>query len=192
MKRSVTITAGLILSFASAASRADEPLRGSYAMKSTGMANTAQLILSPQYHPEVAVDRALAAQPVHPWMAEVVLGGTPAFAHDHHSFGAGNIITTFIDPLQRLDGNYGLDSNHSLVQAQRLWLTFNGVDSNMLAEMSNAALAAQPRANAGNQAKLVALPSAPARAPHSAAPMRIFIPSAPKSTDSKIWMASSR
>jgi hypothetical protein len=188
MKRNATLTAGLLLGTASVAALADSgPFLHSYSLKETGMANSAQLVVAPRLHREVEVDRTLAAQPVHAWMAQVQLGGQTPFGP---SMGAP--ITTWIDPLQRLDGNYGLDSDHSLVKAQRLWITFHGVDANALAAISNASMATRPRADAGNHAQIVAMPTA-GRPDLKAGTMRIFIPNAPRpAADPKVHMARAK
>jgi len=73
-------------------------------------------------HREVEVSRSLAAQPVYPHMVKVIMGGSGKFAADDgHA-----VIHTWIDPLRRLDGENGLDENHSLVKAQRLFLSLSG------------------------------------------------------------------
>ncbi len=79
-----------------------------------------RVVLPAQLHPQVAVSRSLAAQPVHPHMAKVIIGGGGAGADMTASAAQ---VSTYIDPLRRLDGDGGLDENHSLVRAQRLYLS---------------------------------------------------------------------
>lgn len=82
---------------------------------------SATIVVSPRLHPEVEVSRSLSAQPVHPHMVKVILGG------DIRPNTSGAAQHTWIDPLRRLDGENGLDENHSLVKAQRLYLSLSGV-----------------------------------------------------------------
>ena len=128
----------------------DEPLAPSYGYHAEGFdwhEGGARLILPPENHPEVAVSRSLAAQPVHPYLMEVQIG-------DDRDLTSG-ILTTYIDPLQRLDGNEGIDDNHSLVKLQRLYRGLKGVTTSDLAAASQATLRARPRGASSNRAQVV-------------------------------------
>ncbi len=80
----------------------------------------ARIVVPARLHREVEVSRSLAAQPVHPWMVKVVLGNI-------RPLGTNGTIHTWIDPLRKLDGSGGLDDNHSLARAQRLFLSLSGI-----------------------------------------------------------------
>lgn len=103
--------------------------------KRTGLENNTRIVIPPLLHPEVAVSRTLAAQPVHPHMAQVVIGGI------NHSAA----MSTWIDPYRRLVGEGLLDENHSLARAQRLFYGLRGVSSSDLDAARNASLALEPR-----------------------------------------------
>lgn len=89
---------------------------------------SSRIVVSPRLHPEVEVDRTLAAQPVHPHMVKVIIGG------DIRPYSTGAAQHTWIDPMQRLDGENGLDESHSLVKAQRLYLSLSGTTQRELDE----------------------------------------------------------
>lgn len=132
--------ASLVLAGGTTLARADEPLNRSYAERDRG--NVARIIVGPRLHPEVAVERTLAAQPVHPHLVQLVVG---------------NAQRTDLDPMADLsrDGELRIDENHSLVKAQRLARSLQGVTTGDLAAMRNAdAALARPAATA-NTAKLI-------------------------------------
>jgi len=120
---------------------------------------SARIVVSPRLHPEVEVSRTLSAQPVHPHMVKVILGG------DIRPDTSGAVQHTWIDPLQRLDGEDGLDESHSLVKAQRLYLSLSGVTRKQLdahrirshrlqrdyADQSRARIVVNPNARAAEQ-----------------------------------------
>ncbi len=85
-----------------------------------------RLVMPAQLHPEVAVDRALAAQPVHPHLVRVERAG----------------VANYLDPYARLDGEHGMDTHHTLVKAQRLARSLRGISDADLAAMRNATDAA--------------------------------------------------
>jgi hypothetical protein len=89
---------------------------------------SARIVVSPRLHPEVEVSRTLAAQPVHPHMVKVIIGG------DISPYSAGAVQHTWIDPMNRLDGENGLDESHSLVKAQRAYLSLSGISQRQLDE----------------------------------------------------------
>lgn len=135
----VVIGTGMTAATTPAAAEGDQPYRASYSLHSD-RPNQARIIRPARQHPEVAVSRTLAAQPVHPWMAEVRL----------------NDITTYVDHAQPLhrDGR-GLDDNHSLRRAQQFHQRFNGLTSRDLAELRNASRAATDRPIPANRAKVI-------------------------------------
>ena len=103
--------------------------------------NTARVIVHANLHPEVAVSRSLAAQPVHPYMVEVLLN---------------EAISTWIDPLAKLDGESGLIEGHSLLRAQQLGRDLRGISSLELAAVQARASIAQPVAT--NTARVLTTP----------------------------------
>jgi len=137
----------------------------------------ARIIVPARMHREVEVSRSLAAQPVHPHLVKVVLGedsvrlspgGSP------HNVG-GVVLSTYIDPLQRLDGNRGLDENHSLVRAQRQYLALRGVTT----EQINAIRSSSDRARAeqlapANRARIVVAPTRQVHADEAPKPLMIL------------------
>jgi len=141
---------------------------------------SARIIISPRLHSEVEVDRTLAAQPVHPHMVKVILGG------DISPNSAGAVQHTWIDPMQRIDGEDGLDESHSLVKAQRLYLSLSGTTQNELdahrirskqlqanyADQSRARIIVNPRPDATNDPTLqpVMVVPRPATAPMPSVP----------------------
>lgn len=102
----------------------------------------ARLVYPTRRHPEVAVSRSLAAQPVHPWMAKIVLN---------------NAMSTYIDPQRHLSGgkDLHLDENHSLIKAQRLHNSLSGMTTSQLNRLENQRRAAQPATAGGNHARVV-------------------------------------
>ncbi len=98
----------------------DTPYQRSHNVNSFQSQGGTRIITPAQLHPNVTVSRTLAAQPVHPHMVKVIIGGGSPGANT--SAGAGQ-ISTWIDPMRKLDGDGGLDENHSLVKAQRLYLS---------------------------------------------------------------------
>ncbi len=168
MKRHWIICSLGILTTVSGVALADTPYKSSRQLDDK-QPNVAQLYVPAQFNPEVAVSRELAAQPVHPWMAEVQVGPQ----------------STYVDPLQPLDrnGTVGqLSSSHSLVRAQRLHMALNGVTNEELAELSNASLAAEPRSYGGSNTATLSGPPMMRLAPAMArAPMINVIMPAGKS-----------
>jgi hypothetical protein len=105
--------AAFVMAAAGAASvRADVPYTVTVPVE-PGRSNTARLIVPAMLHPEVAVSESLAAQPVHPYKFQMQIAGQ----------------STWIDARHRLDGEHGLDDNHSIVQAQRLYRNLTGMPS---------------------------------------------------------------
>lgn len=144
MSRHLLVCSLGFLTAASTTALADAPYRHTRAT-TPQQPNTAQIYIPAELHPEVAVSRELAAQPVHPWMAQI----------------RSVTQTTYIDPLQPLDrtGTINrLDSNHSLVRAQRLHLSLTGVTNSDLAELSNASLDTQPRSYGGSNSATLSSP----------------------------------
>jgi hypothetical protein len=144
-----TLALGVLATSLAAASAfaADAPLTTGL---NTGNAqpNTAQLIVAARLAPEVEVDRDLSAQPVHPWLAHVTLGGDADSAAQ----------STYIDPMRSMDTasrTLRMDSNHSFVKAQRLYRQTQGITTSDLAELSNITQAFAPRAAGANQAQLI-------------------------------------
>lgn len=88
-----------------------------------------RVVIPAQLHPELAVSPSVAAQPTHPNLITVQRGAS----------------VTRIDLYQRMDGEDGLDSNHSLVRAQRLARNLLGVTEADLAEARLEAEAHRPR-----------------------------------------------
>lgn len=89
--------------------------------------NRARIIVPAQHHPNVAVSRSLAAQPVHPHLVKIVLGDS---------------ISTYIDPAAQIDGKYThLDENHTLKKAARMYNGLTGVTTNELNRLRNTAVA---------------------------------------------------
>lgn len=183
------------------------PYETSHKLQTTSL-NQARLIMPARTHREVEVSRALHAQPVWPWMAKVVLGGTGSYAASTtEALSSGTVITpnfggnliqhTWIDPLQKLDGNNGLDSDHSLVRAQRRHLQLTGVTTTQIADIKNASLAAQPRGAIANHALIIIPPQHMsnttgraqahevnfARPQQTAGPSRLIMPKASPETD---------
>ncbi len=124
-----------------------------------GMMNQggARLIFPARLHREVEVSRSLAAQPVHPHLAYIQIGGG---SEDLTAPRGGGALTTYIDPMRQLDGDEGLEENHSFIKAQRLHRSLSGVTTEQLAALTSAALAAQPRGVGSNRARLIANPHA--------------------------------
>lgn len=142
------------------------PYQQSHKLQTTTL-NQARLIVPSRMHRQVEVSRTLHAQPVWPWMAKVVLGGTSSFAASftEQELGAaspdfgGNLIQhTWIDPLQKLDGSNGLDSDHSLVRAQRMHRQLTGMTTTQIAAIKNQSLAAKPRGSIANHALIIIPP----------------------------------
>ena len=153
-KINLMMAAVIGLGMASIASAQNVPYEYDHQLGGANKRSNARLIVAARLHREVEVSRSLAAQPVHPHMARVVLGG-------EFTTGSGSVsgqIQTYIDPLRKLDGHRGLDHNHSLVKAQRLHLALTGMTTEQLhavRSQSEAAELAMPRAN---QARIVVAP----------------------------------
>lgn len=156
MSKSLPILTAALLA-ASSAFAQDPPYEQSIGLNDFQNQGAARLIWYAQQHPQVAVSRSLAAQPVHPHMAKVQIGGTTSQTDGGTSNGA---ITTWIDPLRRLDGNHGLAESHSFVKAQRLHRSLSGTTTEQLAALYNASLAARPTAAGPNQARVIVPPQA--------------------------------
>ncbi|MBI1369470.1 MAG: hypothetical protein GC162_12550 [Planctomycetes bacterium] len=163
--RTMITTAGLALTLSAGAFAQNAPYTQSHNLQLT--ANQAQLITAARLHPEVEVSRELHEQPVWPWMAKVVIGGATVQTQNTNTFfggtqrqftTGGTILHTWIDPLQKIDGNNGLDSDHSLVRAQRLHLQLMGVTTTDLAVIKNSSVASQPRGAIANHAQLIIPP----------------------------------
>ncbi len=108
------------------------PYQPIYAPQQTNSSfGTTRIVVPARLHREVEVSRTLAAQPVHPHMVKVILGGGRSAGYET---GANPVISTWIDPLRRLDGANGLDENHSLVKAQRLYLSLSGTTQRQIDE----------------------------------------------------------
>lgn len=168
MKHIVTVgSLGLVFASAGFAQNHDynTPYAQSHTLQSTS--NQAQLVMAARTHPEVEISRELHAQPVWPWMAKVIIGG-PRVQTENTSFffggfqrqfsDGGTIQHTWIDPLQKLDGENGLDSDHSLVRAQRRHLQLSGVTTTQIADIKNASLASRPRGAIANHALIIIPP----------------------------------
>lgn len=110
--------------------------------------NRARIIVPQQHHPNVAVTRSLAAQPVHPHLVKIVLGDS---------------ISTYIDPAAQIDGRYThIDENHTLKRAARMYNGLTGVTTNQLNALRNTTVA---KPALGNRAFVItAKPMAPAKA----------------------------
>ncbi|MHB1157388.1 MAG: hypothetical protein ACYC26_11200 [Phycisphaerales bacterium] len=121
------LAAGLSLAVANLALAQDAPFEPQYAV-SGAVSRSTRIVVPAQLHPQVAVSRELAAQPVHPFMVKVILG-------DIRQDTGGAVMHTWIDPLNRLDGPDGMDSGHSLVRAQRLYLSLSGATTEEINEI---------------------------------------------------------
>lgn len=146
---------------AAAVAVADQPYRQTTPVRSTGNGGGAQLVLPAREHPQVEVDRALSAQPVHPWMAEVQIGGNAQRAGAASAEPASGQMTTFVDPLNDLTAR-GLDDNHSLVRAQRLHRSLTGMSTRALNELRNRAHEASEARRGGSKARVIHGTPAPA------------------------------
>jgi len=142
---------------------------------------SAKIVVSPRLHPEVEVSRTLSAQPVHPHMVKVILGG------DIRPNTAGAVQHTWIDPLQRLDGEDGLDESHSLVKAQRLYLSLSGVTRKQLDAHRIRSHRLQRDYADQSRARIVVNPNAPSHGDASMQPVMVIprpatapMPSVPK------------
>jgi hypothetical protein len=129
----------LMLTTLFSVAQADDAL--TYRSQPLNASNTAHVIVRAAEHPELAVDRAVSSQPVHPWMAEVQLG----------------TLSTYVDPAQDLSN---LDENHALRRAQTYYNQMTGVTTEELAAMKNTAAALINRIPQGNRAQVVAMPIA--------------------------------
>ncbi len=97
----------------------DVPYEQHYPLRPNHGDNVARLVVHPGHHPEVAVSRSLAAQPVHPHMAKLQLAG-------QH---------TWIDPYRDYDADSRLDGGHTLIQARNLYFRQTGVSTRQLEQM---------------------------------------------------------
>lgn len=158
LKRMWLCAVGTALLTGGAAMAQDAPYQTSHNVNSFQTQGGTRIITPAQLHPNVAVSRTLAAQPVHPHMVKVIIGGGSPGADT--STGAGQ-ISTWIDPMQRLDGGDGLDENHSLVKAQRLYLSLTGVSTEQLYAIRSHSHESYAAAYAtSNRAQLVVNPKA--------------------------------
>ncbi len=132
-----------------------------------------RIVLPLRMHREVEVSRSLAAQPVHPHLVKVVLGEDSA--RPLSDGGSGIVLSTYIDPLQKLHGPNGLDENHSLVKAQRLHLALTGTTSEQVNALSYRSYrAATEQLGGANRARIVVAPRRAAE-PAPARPRPIMI-----------------
>jgi hypothetical protein len=121
----LTVMAVMVGSLASQSLAAgDAPLQPSQAVV-TSQAGP-RLVIRAQLHPEVAASRALATQPTHPHLVRIERAGA----------------VNYLDPYVKLDGDHGMDTDHSLVKAQRLARSLRGICDADLAAMRNATEAA--------------------------------------------------
>lgn len=132
----------------------DTPYQPTQALKSDFTKN-ARIVMPARRHPNVAVSRSLAAQPVHPWKVQVVLR---------------NSMSTYIDPLNPLAKGDGLhlDENHSLVKAQRRHQQLTGLTTSQLHQLRNEAAAAGSHLSRGNRAQAYHPNRAPSAQPQRA------------------------
>ncbi len=156
MRRFLFVVIGLSV-FASETFAQDTVFLPTYP-KHVNLEHNTRIVVPPLLHPEVAVSRTLAAQPVHPHMVQVVIGGSNRSA----------ALTTWIDPLRRIDGEGRLDANHSLVRAQRLYNALRGVTTEQINALRHASLALEPRGVGANRALLIITPSHTNRAVRAA------------------------
>lgn len=141
------LTVGLLTLISATASAQDRPYQPAYPQQ-PDQTNGARIYVPPQLHPQVAVSRTLAAQPVHPHMVQVSLGGA-AYSGQ---------LTTWIDPLARIQGEGKLDENHSLVKSQRLYNGLRGTTTEQISAVRNDSLQRQPRGAGANQARMFVPP----------------------------------
>lgn len=134
------VAATLTITAMTAAARAERPYQEQFPLDDD-RPNTARVIVNAQLHPEVAVSRSLAAQPVHPHLAEVLLN---------------EAISTYIDPLAELDGESGLIEGHSLLRAQQLARDLRGISAVDLQAVQSRYTISQPVAT--NTARIVTAP----------------------------------
>lgn len=99
-----------------------------------GLASDAQILFPREEHPDVAVSRSLWEQPVHPHLVQVQMNTGPF------------VQELWLDPLDNLEINSGIDDNHWIMKYRRLYRQLNGVTTSDLAAHRNAELAARPRA----------------------------------------------
>ena len=123
----ICLVAGLSLTVANGVFAQGTPFEPQYATSSFA-SRSVRIVVPAQFHPEVAVSRKLAAQPVHPYMVKVIFG-------DIRQNTGGATMTTWIDPLHRLDVPDGMDEGHSLVRAQRLYLSLSGITTENINEI---------------------------------------------------------
>lgn len=145
------LTAGLSLVLANAAFAQGTPFEPQYAV-SGAVSRSARIVMPAQLHPEVAVSRELSAQSVHPHLVQVVLG-------DIRQDTGGAVMHTWIDPLQRLDGPNGMDSGHSLVRAQRLYLSLGGMTTEDINEIRHQSWKQQQQLAGQTRARIYLAPN---------------------------------
>ncbi len=172
------VATACLIAVASQAFAQSVPYEQSHTIGSLLNQGSTRLIYPARLHREVEVSRSLAAQPVHPHMAKVIIGG----GSDHLSSGrAGGALSTYIDPLRQLTGDGGLDDDHSLVKAQRLHRSLSGITTDQLAALSNASLKTQPRAVGSNRARLILPPQSHGLMPNDRPTLKpVFILPNPK------------
>lgn len=127
------------------------PFEPQYNVSGGQIGPSARIIMPANLHPEAAVSRELAAQPVHPYMVKVVLNDVSPFTN-------GAVTHTWIDPLQRLDGPGGLDENHSLVRAQRLYLGLSGMSTEDINEIRYQSWRQQQELAGASRARIIVNP----------------------------------
>ena len=98
---------------------ADVPYQPSFSTERS-QSDATRIITPARLHPEVAVSRSLSAQPVHPYLVELQFAGS------------GSRMSTYIDPMRKLDGEGQFDEDHSIVKAQRLYRSLAGISTQQL------------------------------------------------------------
>ena len=97
----------------------DVPYQPSFSTERS-QSDATRIITPARLHPEVAVSRSLSAQPVHPYLVELQFAGS------------GSRMSTYIDPMRKLDGEGQFDEDHSIVKAQRLYRSLAGISTQEL------------------------------------------------------------
>lgn len=148
------------------------PYRVSIPLEGAVNTSNARVIVPARLHPEVEVSRSLAAQPVHPWMVKVVLGGETI-----NRWGSTSpVISTWIDPARKLDGSGGLDENHSLVRAQRLHRSLTDSGDELTQQRIRGRQWRTEQIAAGNKARIVVNPDPADADDHTQATPIMIIP----------------
>jgi hypothetical protein len=164
------LVAMVVIGAATAAQAQSVPYETQYDLPGAGRRSDTAIIVSPRLHPEVEVSRTLSAQPVHPHMVKVVVGG--GYSRTGKINGA---VHTWIDPLRRLDGHEGLDENHSLVRAQRLYLSLSGMTTREVHETQYHSWKLQQTYAGQSRAYIVVSPKARQAAPAEHEPRPLMV-----------------